>query len=268
MNITEPDVCVITRIAMDHESWLGDTLDQIAVEKAGIMRGGKPCVVGQESPPESVHQCAAEQGANLLLLGKHFALKDGQACYTVNDGSVTTWEDLGEGQLPGPSAAAALQAMACAGIEVSESEFRQVLSETRLPGRMQWLGERILLDVAHNPDAADYLKSRIQKIKGLTKIHALVGMYRDKDCKAVFEILGGLIHHWHLTNLDDPRAASAEALERCLPHRGASRASTYGKISHAYSCALEATSEDDLLLVFGSFPVVAGVLNLAGARPS
>ena len=275
MNIVDPDVSVITQIAMDHESWLGNSLDEIATEKAGVMRTGKSCVVAESTPPDSIRRCAQEKACELFINGEHFTFAPEAASCTSLNGEIHRFVAPGQGHLPAPSAAAAMQAMVCAGFRLDESDLRKVLQTTRLPGRMQWLtgDKRVLLDVAHNPNAACYLKSYLQsqqsKSRG-TGIHAVVGMFADKDCESVFSILSDCVDHWHLTDMDDPRAATRVELLASLSARLSAQSgcavSTYGKVANAYSSALEAASEDDLVLVFGSFPVVAGVLALESVR--
>jgi dihydrofolate synthase/folylpolyglutamate synthase len=264
MNIVDPTVSVITQIALDHESWLGDNLEKIAVEKAGVMRSGKVCVVSDASPPDSIYSCAADRESELLLLGKDYGIADGRAWYTSNQGEIIEVNYSDSGHLPLPSAAAAMQALVSAGLRPDGSGLERALRSARLPGRLQWLDadKRILLDVAHNPNAAGYLKAYLQSIPEVRQIHAVVGMYSDKDCDCVFSILGSCIDHWYVTGLEDPRAASAEELEHLLSHQAVCAVNTYDKISLAYESAVEMAGETDLVLVFGSFPVVAEVLKL------
>ena len=270
MNIVDPDVSVITQIAMDHESWLGNSIEEIAIEKAGVMRDGKSCVVAESSPPDSIKRCALEKACALFVRGEHFSITPEVAWCTSPTGERYRFVTPGQGHLPLPSAASAMQAMVCAGFELHESDLQKVTQITSLPGRMQWLRvekRRVLLDVAHNPNAACYLKSYLQSQRsqpGQTAIHAVVGMYADKDCESVFSILSDCVAHWHLTGMDDPRAATAAELRACLSARAGCGVNTYGKVAHAFSSAMEAADEGDLVLVFGSFPVVAKVLVLTG----
>ncbi|MFP6807549.1 MAG: bifunctional tetrahydrofolate synthase/dihydrofolate synthase [Pseudomonadales bacterium] len=275
MNIVEPDVSVITQIAMDHESWLGDSLSKIAVEKAGVMRGGKHCIVADPSPPDSIYECATEKQSQLMLLGQDFGLAAEQAWYTESDGEKCRLALTGNGHLPAASAAAALQAFSCAGYEINQEALTTVIESTRLPGRMQWLQgfkHSLLLDVAHNPNAAsylqdylrDYLRDRLAAKKGPGRIHAIVGMYGDKDIASVFAILDAQIDRWYLCEMSDPRAASAEELRDALSTEAGSRADTYDKVRIGCDSAFAAAKEDDLVLVFGSFPIVAEVLKITG----
>lgn len=264
MNIVDPTVSIITQIALDHEAWLGDSLDKIAIEKAGVMRSGKVCVIADPTPTDSIYTCAARGQTELLILGENFGIAGGKGWYTSADGRIIRMKYTGSGHLPLPSAAAALQAMACAGLIPEDHHLQKILQTTRLTGRLQWFTgvRRLLLDVAHNPNAAAYLRTFLHSIGEVRKIHAVVGMYSDKDCKTVFSILGNCIDHWYLTDLEDPRAASAEVLMGYLSDQSVCGISTYDKIAIAFDKAVDAAGDEDLVLVFGSFPVVAGVLEL------
>jgi len=265
MNLVEPDVSVITKIAMDHEAWLGSTLDEIAAEKAGVMRAGKPCVIAESAPPNSIRLSASEKACRLFLNGDHFALSADTARCTSMTGESLHFDKPGNGYLPADSAAAAMQALVCAGLHFDETNLQEVLRETRLPGRLQWLeGERqVLLDVAHNPNAAEYLKSYLQSLEGNDRVHAVVAMYADKDCEGVFSMLSACVDHWHLASMDEARGATAQELRNRLSASSGSAVSTYDKIPDAFRGALAMAGKDDLVLVFGSFPLVATVLQLA-----
>ncbi len=292
MNVVEADVCVITQIAMDHESWLGDSLEKIAREKAGIMRQGKYCVIADHSPPQSLRQQALETQCIPQFIGDDFGLESDNFWYQNPRGMRATLAHSGPGHLPPNSAAAALQAFSDAGFNVEPSHFETVMSETRLDGRMQWRqphscssipekasGHQILLDVAHNPNAAaylrDFLRNHLQETlqeKRQTdteggRVHAIVGMYADKDIEAVFAMMQSQVSNWYLTNLDDERAACANQLKSCLTVGAGCPVSTYDKVSAAYHSALAAAERGDLILVFGSFLVVAGVMVLTEDVP-
>jgi|TARA_B100002003_G_scaffold128795_1_gene119080 dihydrofolate synthase/folylpolyglutamate synthase len=265
MNLVEPDVSVITQIAMDHETWLGSTLDEIAAEKAGVMRRGKPCVIAEPTPPESILLSASEKECELYVNGEHFTLSADAARFTSPAGESLHFDKPGNGHLPADSAAAAIQALICAGFLLHETDLQNVIRNTRLPGRLQWLeGERhVLLDVAHNPNAATYLRSYLQSVEDKGAVHAVVAMYADKDCEGVLSILNDCVEHWHLASMDEARGATAAELCTCLTASSGCAVSTYDKIADAYSGALAMAGDDDLVLVFGSFPLVAAVLQLA-----
>ena len=233
-NIVDPDIAVITRIAMDHEAWLGNTRDAIGAEKAGILRPGIPLVLADHDPPQSILDKAAALNATVHHVTRSPA-------------------PLPAGlPLPAPSALAALKAAELAAVE---------LLDTRLPGRWQWLGDEVLLDVAHNPDAASLLRQRLDAECPDRQILAVVGMYGDKDVEAVLGSLLERVDEWFVSSVPEPRAAAPETIFDVLAGLGAGeKASTYVKVSDAYEAALAARTGTGIVLVFGSFPVVAAVL--------
>ncbi|HAK51533.1 MAG TPA: bifunctional tetrahydrofolate synthase/dihydrofolate synthase [Gammaproteobacteria bacterium] len=272
MNIVDRDVTVITQIALDHQAWLGDTRDEIAAEKAAIMRTGKPCVIADRDPPLSLVQYAETLDVEAHYIGKDFDFVDGAVRIADQQFSGIT-----SSYLPKDSAAAAVQALISAGISLEAAEVREVLGNTFMPGRLQWIkGEpALLLDVAHNPAAAEYLRDYVSehlKSRGSMKpaVHAVVGMYEDKDCPEVLRLLSDVVDHWHFTDLQEERAASsgqlAENLKSTQNHR--CQVVTYDKIQDAFNNAVRHCAIEDLIVVFGSFPVVAGVLQSASSHVS
>ena len=272
MNIVKRDVTVITQIALDHEAWLGDTREDIAAEKAAIMRIGKPCVIADRDPPASLIEHATALSIDARYIGNDFDFIDDTVW--VADRQFSCIASL---YLPKESAAAAVQTVISAGISLDPCEVRLVLSNTTLPGRLQWIkGEPdLLLDVAHNPAAAAYLRDYVAdhlKLPGSSRpaVHAIVGMYADKDCQEVLRLLSDVVDYWHLTDLPEERAASAnqmaEYLKLTLEHR--CQVVTYDKIQSAFNNAVRHCAIEDLIVVFGSFPVVAGVLQSVSAHIS
>ncbi|MBD3649335.1 MAG: hypothetical protein HUJ31_18220 [Pseudomonadales bacterium] len=144
----------------------------------------------------------------------------------------------------------------------------QVLSDTALPGRFQRIERpaRTLLDVAHNPDAVSMLLARLQEMT-FSRCHAVMGMYADKDKATVIAMMAGLVDCWYFAGLAESRGASAADLAACVPPESGCEIRTYDKVGAAYDDAVQRSTGDDLILVFGSFPAVAdvlGSLRLAG----
>jgi len=243
MNVVEPDLAVITSVSMDHESWLGDTREVIGREKAGILRHRVPCVLADLDPPESV---LAE--AERLDVPLHRIL-----ARDLPDASM----DL---QLPALSYVAAVQAAGLMGISLSEDDQSRIARDTRLLGRRTWINWRcpVLLDVAHNPAAAEHLAQFIQSELQNRRIRVVSGMYADKDIKGVFSCLIPLVDSWHLVDMEEHRAASAADLAGYLEDVG--QISTYANISEAADALDAAVDAEDIVLVTGSFPVVAAGL--------
>lgn len=255
MNIVCPDVSVITQIALDHQEWLGHSREEIAAEKACIMRADTPCVIADRDPPGALTQYAEQVGAKAHMIGVDFDFQDDQ--FFMAD---TQFTGLPAPQLPKDSAAAALQAVTCAGIMLDRDAVDEVLSQTLLPGRRQWLTPQLLVDVAHNPAAASYLKTYLDTQSAST-VHAVVGMYRDKAFAEVLQIMSSSVDHWYFTDMPLERAADAVSLAeviQSIDHSG--NVTTYDKIDTALNNAKRHSTIEDLIVVFGSFPVVAGVI--------
>lgn len=243
MNIANPDFCIITAISLDHQSWLGDTREAIGLEKAGIMRKGIQCLVSDRDPPLTLTSHAQSIGAPLTFIGRDFDL----------DSDLDS--DLA---LPRDSFIVAREAARQLSWDTSRQD--EIARTTRLEGRRSWHHGKcpVLFDVAHNEAAAQDFAEYVRGLETRGSIHALVGMYKDKDVEAVSRPFTGLVKTWHLTDINDPRAESASNLFKRLGALG--NAKTYANIIPAIAGIRELAEEDDLIIVFGSFPVVASAL--------
>ncbi|WP_321792645.1 bifunctional tetrahydrofolate synthase/dihydrofolate synthase [Caballeronia sp. J97] len=276
VNIVDTDCAVITSIDIDHTDFLGDTREKIGFEKAGIFRAGKPAVCGDPSPPQSLIDHAEAIGADLWLVGRDFR-------YEAQPGNERQqWSYIGRAQRRSALAYPALRganqlintSAALAALEslrdrlpVSAQDIRLGLANVELPGRFQVLPGKpqIILDVAHNPHAAAVLAQNLGNMGYFPYTYAVFGAMRDKDIEGVLKQLKGEIDHWNVTALPTPRAASAEQLEHALRDSGVndsadSSVSRFETPAAAFQDALSRASENDRILVFGSFYTVAGVM--------
>jgi dihydrofolate synthase/folylpolyglutamate synthase len=271
MNITAPDVSVITRIALDHQSWLGDTRALISVEKAGVLRAGKPWVLADREPPTEMLDVAESLDAPVYRIGHAFDIDAKQLWFTHPQGPQTV-APLPALALPADSLAAAVQAMACAGFNLTSDDVTQAAATAKMAGRLQRPAapKPTLLDVAHNPDAAAYLSDRLAQLPQAGRLHAVVGMYADKDHVAVLSLMLPLVSHFYCTAVNESRALPSAQMAAAVNNLGGSVVGAYDKVAEAYAAAVENCHEDDLIVVFGSFPIVAGVLDYldaAAAKP-
>ena len=287
MNMVSPALSLITSIALDHEAWLGDSREQIGAEKAGIMRPGIPCVIADPEPPASLLRISNTLGVPVKLIGRDFFCDLPEHPYehppetqmslqwtvsAADPGSTTErrLDDLPRLQLAKESFAAAVQAAADLGLVLADQQIRQAATRACLPGRRQWLEGKcsILLDVAHNPAAAvslaAYVAAWITEQGPPTRLHALVGIYEDKDISGVLVPLSALVDDWHFCDLEEARAASATKIAQIFTAEGHARVSTYASIKSALSRVLGQVKADDMLLIFGSFPMVAGAQESLG----
>jgi len=283
VNVIDTDCAVLTSIDIDHTQYLGDTREKIGFEKAGIFRAGKPAIVGDPLPPQSVIDHAEAIGADLWLVGRDFS-------YVAQKGSERQqWSYAGREMRRSALAYPALRganqllntAAALAALEslrehlpVTAQDVRLGLANVDLPGRFQVLPGKpaIILDVAHNPHAAAVLEQNLGNMGYFPYTYAVFGAMQDKDIAGVIERMKGEIDHWYLAALPTARAASTVLLEAALHEAGVSDGPVAGakggeaSIRHfetpqeAYAEALKQASENDRIVVFGSFYTVAGVM--------
>jgi len=252
-NIVDAEVAVVTSISLDHQAYLGDDVQQIGREKAGVFRPGQVVVLGDVT--DSVRQCAQELQCATAELGQDFSISE----------SARNWNyaaaDCHYSELPqGPLAACnwALAITVVAGIEpLNSTQIQQAIRSTRLPGRMEaWQleGREVLLDVAHNPAAAQLLQQRLRLLAGPRHLVGILGMLRDKDPAGVVAELAESVQQWVLVRTEGPRGMGSAQLKQCL-HTLPS-AITIETIDAAFSAALSLTQQGDGILVLGSFAVV------------
>jgi dihydrofolate synthase/folylpolyglutamate synthase len=255
-NVVDHDVSVITSLAVDHVDWLGDDINVIGFEKAGIFRSGKPAICGQPNPPATVSAHADDIGAEFHQVGYQFQYQQGDENWQWSCGAFELTE-LPIPSLPMPNAATALMALGCSGLALSDENIVNGLRSARLPGRMQRINDKplIILDVAHNPHSAEYLINQLTSQYPNKRLHAVVGMLHDKDIPSTLAPFQSLVDSWYLASLEGPRAATASELEPYV----STTVSSYPEPISAFESALAQAGTDDLILVFGSFHTVGQV---------
>ncbi|WP_339642268.1 Mur ligase family protein [uncultured Porticoccus sp.] len=252
VNILDADIAIVTGVALDHQEWLGDDLNQIAAEKAAIARAGKPLICGDANPVAGLISTAEKAGAKLVVNGRDFSARQ--------------FAPLPETSLPSASIACALQATSLiTGLSPAEVDT-SAIGAVAVPGRFQKVtinGVSVVLDVAHNPQASALLADRLNSASG--HLIAVVGLMADKDIPNILAPLGPLVKSWYFCNIpDQPRAADAGMLSSMLYN-------TSGQISartricssplNALESALHEATSDDQVVVFGSFFTVGPILD-------
>jgi dihydrofolate synthase / folylpolyglutamate synthase len=258
VNVVDADCAVLTSVGIDPVDYLGGDRESIGREKAGIFHAGRPAVVAEPDPPQSVLEAAGEK----LFLGKDFSysVQGEQWTYTGPRGKRS---GLAHPALRGAvqlrNAAAALCALDALGLPIAMQEVRRGLAEVELAGRFQVLPGRpqVILDVAHNPQAARTLADNLAGSGFAPETYAVCGMLRDKDIGGVLRELAPRVTRWHLAPLTGPRGASAEEL---AAHLGKSYVRTFDSPSLAFAAALGSATENDKIVVFGSFLTVGEVI--------
>lgn len=274
VNIIDTDCAVITSIDLDHTAILGPDRDSIGREKAGIMRTGRPVVVSDPAPPQSVIDHAREIDADLWRVGAdfHFAgdkQQWGWATHPTRGGRRYSG-------LPYPALRGANQLVNAAGVlaalealrgrlPVTAQAVRTGLVLVELPGRFQIVPgtPTLVLDVAHNPHSVAALTENLDAMGFYPCTHAVFGAMADKDLDAMLSRVAPLVDRWYLCDLPIARAGKAVDLVphiRALPAGDKALAGTFASPSLALSAAMDAAGPADRIAVFGSFYTVGGVL--------
>jgi dihydrofolate synthase/folylpolyglutamate synthase len=269
VNVFEPDCAIVVTVDMDHMNYLGDTREAIAFEKAGIFRGGKPAIYGEERVPETLRAHAQQIGARLIHVGDQIR---------VRTSDPQQWEYEGPGGrrsgLPHPALRGAYQltnaavCIACLDelrekLPVSAGDIRNGLAYVRLPGRFQVLAGRpvVIFDVAHNPHAAAALARNLQAMGRFRATYAVFGMLHDKDFDGVIEKMAGAVDYWLVADIGAARGAAASELAAALRARQVSAGvECFTTPGEAFDAAEERAGPDDRIVTFGSFLTVADVM--------
>ncbi|MDZ7593295.1 MAG: bifunctional tetrahydrofolate synthase/dihydrofolate synthase [Thiobacillus sp.] len=274
VNVFDAEVAIVTSVDLDHMDYLGDTREQIGFEKAGIYRAGRPAICADPAPPVSLLAHARQIGADLRCVGRDFSAQREGDQWTYR-GQTVSWPALPLPALAGTfqlrNAAAALAALEAVRdrLQVSEAAIRQGLAQARAAGRFQRIARApdVILDVAHNPEAARALAATLREQPVAGRTLAVVGMLADKDAAGVFSALQGEIDAWWTCTPDSPRAQDAVALAAALnAYAGGAPISVQSDVNTALAEAQSAAREGDRILVFGSFHTVAAVLDHAAIQ--
>ena len=293
VNILDADVAIITSISIDHIAWLGDTVDVIAREKAGIARPHKPCVVGIADTPSSIIDHCKKINAPLHIIERDFNY---QCCETMK----VTWEwRSNESEfvdLPLPFRQQGVQlsnaSLAIRAIELLSSDLavngdgiREGLKHASILARCHVLSDEplVVLDVAHNESSVSRLREFVeqQKLntsasleqgndeKDTAKTVAVCGMLKDKEIAKSLAVLNPIIDQWFFADIDHERGATAvelhqqlTSLQDDLSNVNHQKVSCSTKITDAYQLAFKQLNEYDTLIVFGSFFVAGDILQI------
>ena len=256
-NVITPEVSVITSIGLDHEDIIGPTIEDIAKEKSGVIKKGRPVVFGEISskPLNILINQAKQVRARYFQYGKDYQIiidkkinfTNAQYRLSFNLRSPVEAIDMG----------IAVEVITILGLELKPQDVEQAINETVIPARYQIISRHpeIILDGAHNIQAISNLVSFIRE-QPHHKLYYLIGMMKDKDLDQVFtqfrfdeEIV--------LTRIDYPRAAEFEDFPEFIRNRSR----FIENYREAFDRVKEQLGENDILIVTGSFYLVGAILN-------
>ena len=264
-NLARGDVALVCPVGLDHIGILGETVEEIATEKAGIIKEGATAVL-REQRPEALRVLearASEVGASILLEGRDFELRTRVPAYggqLLTVGGV--YAEYTEAQLSlfGEQAArnASAAIVACEvllGRALDQAAVREALAGASVPGRLEVVGRHplLVLDGAHNPDAAGSLGSALAEAFRWNRLLVVAAMFDDKDVEGVLGVIGALADRGFAAGTGSPRAASPERVATALREAGIPDVETFETVAAAVAAARGQANEDDLILVTGSF---------------
>jgi dihydrofolate synthase / folylpolyglutamate synthase len=273
VNVVEPDASLITNVSLDHCDWLGNDVESIGYEKAGIMRAGKPVVFGDTDMPAAVGVHAEKLGARLIRAGHDYS-------WAPAEGGRWSWRGRGlelvglevpslHGPMQIQNAAGALALIEALGLEqeLGAGNVNRALTGLRLPGRMQTIErqQEWLFDVAHNPAAAEALAASLQQA-GARATVAIVGILDDKIVEGIVGPLAEHVDNWIAVTAASPRAIDAAELARLIANETGKACLIADDLDTAIENADAVAGAGGRTLVTGSFYVVGPLLERLSAH--
>ena len=271
VNAVEPTAGLITNVSLDHCDWLGDDVETIAIEKAGIMRAGKSTVFASPDVPDSILRTAVEVGADLVLAGRDYkwtSTADSWAWQGKDHNLGDLHRPSLEGEFQIGNAAGVLALLEAAGFDelLAVDSVNRALAKPGLPGRLQRVttDRHWLLDVAHNPAAAKVLAESLiaDEFEGTTI--AIVAMLNDKDVAGIISPLSGHVDYWISVTAGSVRALEAAEIGRQVANLTNKACMIADSVEQAMQHARQLSTSDDRILVTGSFYLVGPVLAALG----
>lgn len=287
VNLLDADIAVVTSIGLDHQEWLGDTREDIAIEKAGIFRPRCPVVCTEMDPPATLIDAARTLDCPLYLAGRDFQAEVSPQHEHWSWHGHSTQGHCVINNLPIPAlapanVAGALQAVCLTGMlptgDWLKAHLPAILLSITLPGRQQWFYPPqypvpVIMDVAHNPQAGQSLAGAIARqrerlaLAGKKRgaVRAVLAMMADKDHQGFYSTLENQVDFWYIAHFDLPRCLSGELLMQKLLAAGARQSAFAGSlpfatVSDALAAACSDAGDGDIIVVTGSFITVSDAM--------
>lgn len=259
VNLIDNDCAIITSVDLDHVDWLGDTREKIAAEKAGIIR--KNCICGDPQAPKSIEKVASEKSAKLYQVNDDFKYEAHEVIWSYF-GIHKEYQQLSLPLVPLRNVACALAATEVLAeiLPVSAENVAAAMPKIRLRGRFEVLRQKplIVVDVAHNPESARYLRSKILGLQSKGRLFFVFAALKDKLVIEMTKVFHDVPAKWYLGDLSGlARGLSAQALTGLLATAGIHSCYTFDSVEAALAAALAHCEPCDILVVWGSFHTVA-----------
>lgn len=276
VNIIDPDLAVITNVGMDHVDWLGDDLEKIGFEKAGIVRDGIPVILGSRQLPHSVY--AVVDNNPSYQLGQDYEYQEQETGWIYSSAALTL--NLPKPNLSIMNAATAVSAILASQLTIDEQAICQGVAKVSLAGRFDRRDlhhRHFVFDVAHNEDGIKFLLEQFvgywqghQNQHPTAKLHVLFSMLGDKDVAAVLRQVAASqlpINSWHTAAIKHDRAMDlARLLTYMQSFIDMDKVVSYNDLSAATFGVIQDSQPEDLILVFGSFHTIGESLTALCGR--
>lgn len=272
--IPSPEAAVLASISLEHQEYLGDTLEEIAWTKSGIVKEGCICVTGRQQPEalEAIRRRCREQGVPVLqahpeeaevlfntLEGQEYLYRGKRIAVSLpgsvqKENAVTAWT--------------VLQALKERGTVLTDQQIFEGMKKTVWNGRFTCIGREpwFFVDGAHNPAAAEKLAESIEQYFYGKKIYYILGIFRDKDFNQVIRLTAPLAEHiFAIETPGNPRALPAAQLAEAVKKVNSS-AEACGSLAEAVEKAFRAAGKDDVIISFGSLSNIGELTELVNRR--
>jgi len=268
VNIIDADLAHITPIGLDHQDWLGDTVESIAYEKAGILREGALSVCNMPVLPGALEKALDEKNCQVAIFGRDYNVK------SLDDGFIE-WSDAQQTLKLRPPLVGQHQALNISGVLAGlsllgflesrgEDEITSAFQQLSCPGRLQQIDTTIpaqlWVDVGHNEDAAAALAQAVSGFNIRGRVIVLLGMLSDKNPAAFVAKLLPTVDEWWVLGLDCDRGLSAEQLSDQISST-VNVSQKYDSAEMFVEHAMLSLHNEDIILVCGSFMTVEATLS-------
>jgi len=269
VNIFDPDLSIITSIGMDHQDYLGDTIDEIAHEKSGICRPGKHAILNFENIPKLMIKELNKLNASLSILNDDYSYTSDSESYNYSSHSFSM------NNLPKPYLKGNSQLMNLAGclrainllqnkLPVTLGSIREGISDTRIEGRLQILSNKpyIVADVAHNIDATINLFNFINMSKRSGKVYAVFSVLKNKDVEKILMPFINIVDEWFISEINDSRSQKIDVITETLKkYNKRVVVNKFDNLLQAYNNVCKKSGLNDNIIIYGSFFTVSETMN-------
>jgi len=249
VNAFEPDISVITSIGLDHTEFLGETLEKIAVEKSGVMRAAKPCVIGEENCIDILKKQASDINSIPYFFNKDF------------NSSVIPFDKSNLTYVQQKNLSCAIFSLQQLGLNEFTLNLKEELLQQNFFGRFNRISTtpEVIIDVAHNLDSVQNLVQSLIKL-GNKKTYFVFSILKDKDLSLIIQLFEKFPYQseWLVSELNNPRAQKLSFIEQNLEKKNFNFESS-DSIKKAYELALNKAANNDRIVVFGSFYVISEI---------